>query len=69
LAVSPEEWALYLGQRLCGLKLPGSGPVGMSFVVDTSTNLHDWLPLSTSRFGIGLFKFVDPESTTLPLRF
>ena len=46
-----------------------SGPAASSFVVEASTNLHTWLPLSTNTFGVGLFQFLDPGSVTNPIRF
>ena len=46
-----------------------SGPAASSFVVETSTNLQTWLPLSTNIFGAELFQFVDPGSITNPIRF
>jgi hypothetical protein len=62
-----------------GLSAPGftsnqfgfgiSGPPASTFVVEASTNLRTWLPLSTNTFGAGLFQFVDPGSTTNPIRF
>ena len=46
-----------------------SGPAESSFVVEASTNLQTWQPLSTNIFGVGLFQFVDPGSITNPIRF
>jgi hypothetical protein len=46
-----------------------SGPAATSFVVEASTNLKVWSPLSTNTFGAGPFQFVDPGSTTNPIRF
>jgi uncharacterized delta-60 repeat protein len=46
-----------------------SGPAASSFVVEASTNLQTWLPLSTNTFGTGLFQFLDPDSPTNPIRF
>jgi hypothetical protein len=46
-----------------------SGPAASSFVVEASTNLQTWLPLSTNTFGAGLFQFLDPGSATNPIRF
>ena len=46
-----------------------SGPAASSFVVEVSTNLKVWSPLSTNTFGAGLFQFVDPGSATNPIRF
>ncbi|MGD0261571.1 MAG: immunoglobulin domain-containing protein [Verrucomicrobiota bacterium] len=46
-----------------------NGPAASTFVVEASTNLQTWLPLSTNTFGVGLFQFVDPASVTNPIRF
>ncbi|HWI58079.1 MAG TPA: immunoglobulin domain-containing protein, partial [Bacillota bacterium] len=46
-----------------------SGPAGLSFMVEASTNLQQWLPLSTNVFGAGPFQFADPDSTATPMRF
>ena len=46
-----------------------NGPAASSFVVEASTNLQTWLPLSTNTFGLGLFQFLDPNSVTNPIRF
>ena len=46
-----------------------SGPAASSFVVEASTNLKVWSPLSTNTFGAGLFQFLDPGSGTNPIRF
>jgi hypothetical protein len=46
-----------------------TGPPGLSFVVEVSTNLHYWLPLTTNAFAAGLFQFVDPDSGTDAMRF
>jgi uncharacterized delta-60 repeat protein len=46
-----------------------SGATGSSFVVDTSTNLQSWLPLSTNVFVSGSLQFMDPGSSTNPVRF
>jgi hypothetical protein len=46
-----------------------SGPAASSFVVEVSTNLKAWSPLSTNTFGADLFQFLDPGSVTNPIRF
>ena len=46
-----------------------SGPAAGTFVVEASTTLQTWLPLSTNTFGTGLFQFLDPGSITNPIRF
>ena len=46
-----------------------SGLAGSSFVLETSTNLQNWLPLVTNVFGTNVFPFSDPASPVNPLRF
>jgi hypothetical protein len=46
-----------------------SGPAANTFVVEASTNLQTWLPLSTNIFGLGQFQFLDSGSATNPIRF
>jgi hypothetical protein len=46
-----------------------SGPAANTFVVEASTNLQTWLPLSTNTFGLGQFQFLDSGSATNPIRF
>jgi hypothetical protein len=47
-----------------------SGPFFSTFVVEVSTNLQTWQPLSTNNFGADLmFQFLDPGSVTNPIRF
>ncbi len=41
-----------------------SGAAGTSFVVESSTNLSNWRPITTNTFGSGLFQFLDPASST-----
>jgi uncharacterized delta-60 repeat protein len=42
---------------------------GSSVVVESSTNLTEWLPLVTNAMPSGSLYFSDPESANLPLRF
>jgi uncharacterized delta-60 repeat protein len=46
-----------------------SGPVGSSFMVDSSTNLTSWQAISTNTFGAGMFLFLDPASSTNSMSF
>ena len=46
-----------------------SGATGGGFVVEASSDLRLWTPLSTNTFGGGPFQFVDPSSSTNPVRF
>jgi hypothetical protein len=46
-----------------------SGATGSSFVIEASSDLRSWTPLSTNTFGNGPFQFVDPGSSTNPVGF
>jgi len=46
-----------------------SGSPGSSFVVETSTNLQTWTPLTTNLFGTNGFLFIDPAAATAPARY
>jgi len=53
------------GQVQIGL----SGNLGNAFLVEASTNLINWLPLTTTAFGSNALLFADPDSLTLGRRF
>jgi hypothetical protein len=46
-----------------------SGPAGVSFVVETTTNLQLWTPLATNVFGTNAYLFQDPSAATNPVLF
>jgi len=46
-----------------------SGAFGQTIVVEGSTNLVDWLPLSTSVMSGSLFYFSEPGWTNFPSRY
>ncbi len=45
------------------------GDPGYAFLLRASTNLSDWLPLTTTAFGSDSLSFADPDSLTQPRRF
>ena len=45
------------------------GPAGKTYVFQSSTNLIDWVSLSTNVAPGGLIQFVDPVSTNYPYQF
>jgi hypothetical protein len=45
------------------------GPSGSNVVIQTSMDLHSWIPLQTNLLGSGLLYFSDPQSTTNVQRF
>jgi uncharacterized repeat protein (TIGR01451 family) len=46
-----------------------SGQPGLSYVVEVSTNLVDWVPLSTNFPVSGKITIIDPDAATIPERF
>ena len=51
----------------CNLQL--SGPWGYVCVIEASTNLVDWIPISTNATLSGSVTFTDPAAINLPSRF
>lgn len=51
----------------CYLQL--SGPMGSNFVIEASTDLNNWLPISTNRTGSGTVSCTDTAATNFPARF
>ena len=49
-----------------GLQFDVSGPSGLQYVVETSTNLTDWIPSKTNA---SPFTYTDPETSLFPNRF
>jgi hypothetical protein len=49
-----------------GLQFYVSGPSGLRYVVETSTNLIDWIPSSTNA---APFTYIDPDASLFPNRF
>ena len=69
LVVMPSSGVGAPGLTADGFGFGLRGPAGLSIVVETSTNLHQWLPLSTNSFDSGWFQFMDPDPATKPMRF
>ncbi|HEU6447932.1 MAG TPA: chitobiase/beta-hexosaminidase C-terminal domain-containing protein [Verrucomicrobiae bacterium] len=46
-----------------------SGVAGSNYVLQASTNLINWKPLSTNTASTNLFKLYDPDATNFPVRF
>ncbi|HXT40478.1 MAG TPA: chitobiase/beta-hexosaminidase C-terminal domain-containing protein [Candidatus Angelobacter sp.] len=45
------------------------GQAGKTYIFQASTNLIDWVPISTNIAPANLFQFVDPSSTNYPYQF
>lgn len=46
-----------------------TGPAGQAVIVETSTDLTNWLPLWTNTYMVGPLQFTDPNSGVYPNRF
>lgn len=46
-----------------------SGVVGQTVVVEASTNLQNWVPITTNQLDLGPLYLRDPDSTNFPFRF
>ncbi|SPE51531.1 PA14 domain protein [Verrucomicrobia bacterium] len=51
------------------LQLTFLGSIGSNYVLQASTNFHDWTPLSTNSAQTNVLYFVDPQSSNYPSRF
>ena len=51
------------------LQLGFVGVTGSNYVLQASTNLTTWTPLSTNTAGTNFFNFVDPTATNFPYRY
>ncbi len=70
IVVLPPPEITLPGRTPDGLLQVGlSGDAGNAFVLSASTNLTNWLPLTTTAFGSSSLLFADPESLILPQRF
>ena len=49
-----------------GMQFDVSGSLGLNYVVETSTNLTDWIPSSTNA---SPFTYTDPQASLFPNRF
>jgi hypothetical protein len=49
--------------------VPFSGAPGLSYILQASTNLVNWVPISTNTPGTSPFVLMDPNATNFPRRF
>jgi len=45
------------------------GAAGSNYVLQASTNLSSWTPISTNTAGINSFNFFDPHAANFPDRY
>jgi hypothetical protein len=65
----PPMHALLASARLVsgvGIQFDVSGSPGLNYVIETSTNLADWIPSSTNA---SPFTYTDPQASLFPSRF
>ncbi len=46
-----------------------AGVIGSNYVLEASTNLFDWTPISTNMAATNFFNLLDPNATNFPRRF
>jgi hypothetical protein len=51
------------------LQLGFMGVTGSNYVLQASTNLTTWMPLTTNLAATNWFNFIDPKATNFPYRF
>jgi hypothetical protein len=61
------ESLFFLGDRSLQLSMSGTGFT--NYVLEFSTNLANWVPLSTLSSSNGFFQFNDPSASTNTERF
>jgi len=70
VVIVPPPELNHAGQTVEGwFQFSLSGVPGYAYLVEASTNLWDWRPLTTTEYGISGLFFADPESLTLSRRF
>lgn len=57
------------GMTASGFQLQLSGPAGSNFVIQASTDLKTWIPLSTNAAPTGSVSYTDTAATNLAFRY
>lgn len=58
-----------IGMTTGGFKLQLSGPAGSNYVIQASTDLKNWIPISTNAAPTGTVSFTDTAATNLAFRY
>lgn len=51
------------------LRFKVDGPVGRAVVIESSTDLQQWIPMATNQVPAGGFEFTDPEDSNVPSKY
>ena len=57
------------GMTVNGFKLLLSGPAGSNYVIQASTDMKNWVPISTNAAPTGSISYTDTAATNLPVRY
>lgn len=57
------------GMTVGGFKLQLSGPAGSNYVIQASTDLKNWIPISTNAAPTGSVAYTDTAATNLAFRY
>jgi hypothetical protein len=52
-----------------GFNIQLSGPSGSNYVIEASTDLKNWVPISTNAAPSGIVSYMDTDATNYPSRF
>ena len=58
-----------LGMTAQGFNLQLSGPAGSNYVIEASTDLKTWVPISTNAAPSGTVSYTDTAATNMVLRY
>jgi hypothetical protein len=57
------------GMTVNGFKIELSGPAGSNYVIEASTDLKNWIPISTHAVPTGTVSYTDAAAKTLPFEY
>jgi len=67
--ISPVQARLSAQRVAAQMEITVSGEAGLTYILQGSTNLLNWVPVSTNVAATGTYKVVDPNSATLNARY
>lgn len=67
--VAPLTLSIASADRAIGCGLQLSGPQGSNYVIEASTDLVNWVPISTNAAPSGSVSYMDTDATNHPVRF